>query len=218
MMKQAANQVTRQHQAGFTLLEILVAISIFTLIGIASNSVLTRVLDGDAISQQRFQQLQRLQRVMLTIERDFMQAANRPVRVEGATNNVVMSGGANLFESEADGVGFVRAGWMNPQLILPRSNMQAVAYRLFEGRLEKLYSNYVDNVVGAEPKVKVLLEDVLDFQVTFYLGPKQDAEDNSNWGDVYTGADLPEAIEVTISTDNFGTIKRKFLMAKGGAP
>ena len=215
MIKQVTNQAARQQQNGFTLLEILVAITIFTLIGIASNSVLTRVLDGDKISQQRFQQLQRMQRVMLTIERDFMQAANRPVRVEGENNEVVMSGGANIFDSEADGVGFVRAGWMNPQLILPRSNMQTVAYRLIEGRLEKLYSHYVDNVVGYEPKVKVLLEDAVDFQVAFYLGPKQDAEDNSNWGEVYTGAALPEAIAVTITTDNFGTITRKFLMAKG---
>lgn len=206
---------TRQQQNGFTLLEILVAITIFTLIGIASNTVLTRVLDGDEISQEKFQELQRLQRVMLTFERDFLQAANRPVRVEGENNEVVMSGGSNIFDSEADGVGFVRSGWMNPQLILPRSNMQTVAYRLTEGRLEKLYSNYVDNVVGAEPKVKVLLEDVVDFQVEFYLGPKQDAEDNSNWGDVYTGTELPEAIAIIITTDSFGTIKRKFLMAKG---
>lgn len=208
--------VNRQ-QRGFTLLEILVAITIFTLIGIASNSVLNRVLDGDEISQEKFQALQRLQRVMLTIERDVLQAANRPVRVEGENNEVVMSGGANIFDSEADGVGFVRAGWMNPQLILPRSNMQTVAYRLAEGRLEKLYSNYVDNVVGAEPKVKVLLEDVVDFQVEFYLGPKQDAEDTSNWGDVFTGTQLPEAIAISITTENFGEIKRKFLMVKGAA-
>jgi len=207
--------IHQQRQSGFTLLEILVAITIFTLIGIASNSVLTRVLDGDEISQEKFQELQRLQRVMLTIERDFLQAANRPVRVEGENNEVVMSGGSNIFDSEADGVGFVRAGWMNPQLILPRSNMQTVAYRLAEGRLEKLYSNYVDNVVGAEPKVKVLLENVQDFQVEFYLGPKQDAEDNSNWGDVFTGTQLPEAIAVSITTENFGEIKRKFLMVQG---
>jgi len=207
--------IHQQRQSGFTLLEILVAITIFTLIGIASNSVLTRVLDGDEISQEKFQELQRLQRVMLTIERDFLQAANRPVRVEGENNEVVMSGGSNIFDSEADGVGFVRAGWMNPQLILPRSNMQTVAYRLAEGRLEKLYSNYVDNVVGAEPKVKVLLENVQDFQVEFYLGPKQDAEDNSNWGDVFTGTQLPEAVAVSITTESFGEIKRKFLMVKG---
>lgn len=207
--------ISQQRQSGFTLLEILVAITIFTLIGIASNSVLTRVLDGDEISQEKFQELQRLQRVMLTIERDFLQAANRPVRVEGENNEVVMSGGSNIFDSEADGVGFVRAGWMNPQLILPRSNMQTVAYRLAEGRLEKLYSNYVDNVVGAEPKVKVLLENVQDFQVEFYLGPKQDAEDNSNWGDVFTGTQLPEAVAVSITTESFGEIKRKFLMVKG---
>lgn len=68
---------------GFTLLEVMVAVAIFTLIGLASNSVLNRVLDGDKASQEKFDQLQRLQRVMLTIERDILQAANRKVRVEG---------------------------------------------------------------------------------------------------------------------------------------
>ena len=84
-----------------------------------------------------------------------------------------------------------------------------------EGRLEKLYFNYVDNVVGTEPKIKVLLEDVEDFQVEFYLRAKRDAEDDSNWGDVYTGIELPKAIAIIITSKTFGTIRREFQIAGG---
>ncbi|MCY7295666.1 type II secretion system minor pseudopilin GspJ [Alteromonas sp. a30] len=201
---------------GFTLLEIMVAIAIFTIIGLASNSVLNRVLDSDEASQEKFAALQRLQRIMLTIERDLLQATARPVRSSTGDNKIVLKGGENFLESEADGIGFVRLGWQNPQLMLPRSTLQAVGYRLQEGRLEKVYSNYVDNVVGAEPRVKVLLEDVEDFQVEFFLRQKQDAEDTSNWGDNYSGEELPKAVALIIETKSFGRIRREFALAAGG--
>lgn len=203
-------------QGGFTLLEIMVAVAIFTVIGLASNSVLNRVLDGDEASQQKFAELQRLQRIMLTIERDILQATARPVRSATGTNKIVLRGGDNFLESEADGIGFVRAGWQNPQLMLPRSTLQAVGYRLQEGKLEKVYSNYVDNVVGAEPRVKVLLEEVEDFQVEFFLRQKQNSEDTSNWGDSYSSEELPKAVAFIIETKNFGRIRREFALAAGG--
>lgn len=201
---------------GFTLLEIMVAVAIFTMIGLAANSVLTRVLDGDAISQEKFAELQKLQRVMMTIERDLLQASKRSVRIEGEKNEIVMTGGVNVLESDADGLGFVRSGWANPQFMLPRSNLQATGYRLQDGKLEKLYFNYVDNVVGAEPRIKVLLEDIEDFQVEFFLRVKQDAEDDSNWGDVYSGIELPKAVAIIITSKSFGTIRREFQIAAGG--
>ena len=139
---------------GFTLLEILVAMAIFTLIGLASTAVLSSVIDSDELSTERFGKLQTLQRAMLTLERDILQATARPIRVEGETNPVVLSGGGDLFQSETDGLGLVRSGWHNPQLMLPRSTLQAVAYRLQEGQLQRLYGNYVDNVIGYEPKIK----------------------------------------------------------------
>ncbi|UAA38909.1 type II secretion system minor pseudopilin GspJ [Paraneptunicella aestuarii] len=202
-------------QKGFTLLEIMVAMAIFTLIGLASNSVLTTTLDSDALSQERFNQLKKLQRVMITIERDILQASQRPIRVEGEKNEIVLRGGLNAFESDADGVGFVRAGWDNPQMMLPRSNLQPVVYRLRDNKLEKLYSNYVDNVVGTEPKIKVLMEDIEDFQVEFYAGGRSTADDDLQWAEVYAGTTLPKAIAIAITSKEFGTIRREFLLATG---
>ena len=54
-------------QRGFTLIEILIAMAIFTLIGLASTGLLTTVIDSNDISEERFAKLQLLQRAMITI-------------------------------------------------------------------------------------------------------------------------------------------------------
>ena len=199
-----------KHQ-GFTLLEILIAMAIFTLIGLASTSVLTTVIDSDQASSQRFEKLEGLQRAMLTLERDILQAIPRAIRVNGEANTTVMRGGRDLLDSEADGIGFVRAGWHNPQLMLPRSTLQAVGYRLQEGQLQRVYGNYLDNVIGFEPKVKVLLQDVTDFRVEFLTSSKNNGEEAS-WQESYVGTVLPLAVAVTLNSKDFGQIRREFFL------
>lgn len=204
---------------GFTLIEILVAMAIFSLIGLASTGILTSVIDSDEISQERFQKLQSLQRAMLIIERDVLQAIPRPVRLNGERTDVVMKGGISE-DSDADGIGFVRGGWQNPQLMLPRSTQQFVAYRLNDEKLERVYSNYVDNVIGFEPKVRVLLDNVIDLNIEFYV----QAEDGSgfgdnelSWNESFTGAKLPRAVAFEIETRDFGILRREFALTGNGS-
>lgn len=204
----------RTSKLGFTLIEILVAMAIFSLIGLASAGVISSVIESDNQSKQRIQQLEGLQRAMLTIERDMMQAMPRATRIEGELNDTVMVSGENVLSSEADGIGFVRAGWHNPQLILPRSTLQSVGYRLQDGELHRLYGNYLDNVIGYEPKVRVLLTGIEDFQITL-LTKRENLDDPNTWEEEYSGSSLPIAISVTITSETFGSIHRDFLVAKG---
>ena len=178
------------HRRGFTLIEILVAMAIFTLIGLASTGVLNSVINSDQLSSERFAKLEELQRAMLTIERDILQIVPRALRVNGEPVSVVISGGDDVLNSDADGLGFVRAGWHNPQMLLPRSTLQAVSYRIQEKQLQRLYGNYVDNVIGYEPKIKILLSDIEDFQVSFLTEVEQ-LEDPEEWEENYANANLP---------------------------
>ena len=127
----------------------------------------------------------------------------------------VMQSDQNLFDSEADGIGFVRAGWQNPQLMLHRSTLQGVAYRLSEGRLERLYSNYVDNVVGSEPKERVLLTGIEDFRVEFLVAPDEDPDEDDSWEENFVGGVLPVAIRIKIESNEFGTIERLLATSAG---
>jgi general secretion pathway protein J len=207
---------TRYSVQGFTLLEILIAMAIFTLIGLASTSVLTSVIDSDELSTERFEKLEGLQRAMLTLERDILQATPRAVRINGEINPQVMVGGADLFESEADGLGFVHGGWHNPQFMLPRSTLQAVGYRLQEGQLQRLYGNYLDNVIGYEPKIRILLKDVEDFRVYFLAADEEETREGA-WQESYAESVLPRAVAIEISSKDFGFIRREFLLAGAGS-
>ncbi|MFT6993047.1 MAG: general secretion pathway protein J [Paraglaciecola sp.] len=209
-MKRSSNT----HSLGFTLIEILVAMAIFTIIGLASTGVLTSVINSDQLSSERFEKLEELQRAMLTIERDILQIVPRALRVNGAATGLVISGGEDVLNSDTDGLGFVRAGWHNPQMLLPRSTLQAVGYRIQEEQLQRLYGNYVDNVIGYEPKVKVLLSDIEDFRVSFLIQTEQ-LEDPDDWEELYSGATLPIAISITIVSKTFGEIRREFMLANG---
>ncbi|RDV24874.1 type II secretion system protein GspJ [Alteromonas aestuariivivens] len=200
---------------GFTLIEILVAMAIFTLIGLAATGVLTSVIDSNELSEERFEKLQHLQRAMMTIERDIQQAVPRPVRLNAEKTDVVMRGG-QLDDSEDDGIAFVRSGWNNPQMMLPRSTLQFVAYRLQDEKLERVYSNYVDNVVGYEPKVRVLLDGVSEFKVEFMAPASTDSNDRDNepdWTDSYTGSVLPKAVAFEFVSQDFGRIRRVFALS-----
>ena len=205
-------------QRGFTLIEILVAMAIFTLIGLASTGLLTTVIDSNSLSQERFEKLQLLQRAMVTIERDIQQAVSRPLRVNGEKREIVMAGG-EVDGSDDDGIGFVRGGWHNPQLMLPRSTLQYVAYRLRDNKLERLYSNYVDNVIGYEPKVRVLLENIESFKVEFLSGDNTSStikdDDDIKWSEKYQDTVLPRAVAIEFVSKDFGMLRREFTLVSG---
>jgi general secretion pathway protein J len=207
-------------QRGFTLIEILVAMAIFTLIGLASTGLLTTVIDSNSLSQERFEKLQLLQRAMVTIERDIQQAVSRPTRVDGEKREIVMAGG-EVDGSDDDGIGFVRGGWHNPQLMLPRSTLQYVAYRLRDNKLERLYSNYVDNVIGYEPKVRVLLENIESFNVEFLAGNNASStikdDEDIKWSEKYQDKVLPRAIAIEFVSKDFGLLRREFTLISGGS-
>ena len=70
-------------QGGFTLIEMLLASVIFALVSYASFSMLTAVTDANALSEETTKELYGMQRAFFWMERDFLQATKRQVRVDG---------------------------------------------------------------------------------------------------------------------------------------
>jgi general secretion pathway protein J len=194
-------------QSGFTLIEILVAMAIFALIAVGSVTMLTAVSAQNDLSDERMQALQTMQRAMLIIERDFLQMVPRKTRIEGEVSDILIFAGEFEFESESAGIGFVRSGWHNPQLTLRRSTLQSVAYRTQNKELQRLYSTYVDNVIGFEPKVRVLLEGIES--VSFEYLDKFDKK-TFEWIDAKPVEQLPIAVAIIIKSEVYGEIRREF--------
>lgn len=194
--------------SGFTLIELIIAVAIFSMIALAANQVLQSVTNSSSLSDTELSELQKLQRAMLVIERDFQQIADRVPRAQGLDNQLILDGGEFEFESDADAIAMVRSGWHNPQLILPRSTLQNVVYRVQEEQLQRLHTNYVDAVIGTEPKVRVLLEGVEDFQIQVMRELGED--DKFEWSETIESTELPVAIELVITTTQYGDIRRIF--------
>jgi general secretion pathway protein J len=103
-------------QTGFTLLELVIALAIFALLGLASWGLfdgVVRVQQGTTAHEREFR---RLQRAVAVIERDLMQLTGQPV---------VLRQGQLQFQ---------RSHWRNP-LDQPRSERQTLTYRLDNGVL-----------------------------------------------------------------------------------
>ncbi|GAA5216556.1 type II secretion system minor pseudopilin GspJ [Corallincola platygyrae] len=194
---------------GFTLLEMLVAISVFTVVGIASYTTLNNIQKSEAISRDKSEQMKTLQRAMTIIERDIIQATRRQVRIdEREASEGFLWAGEYLVESQFDGLVLTRQGWRNPTAMLPRSTLQSISYRVQENRLERLYFVYPDAVSGTEPKVSPVLEGINGFKVSIY--------DENGWQRPWEGKTIPKAISVELDIEGVGVVNRMFLLAGDG--
>lgn len=194
---------------GFTLLEVLLAIAIFSVISLSSFTLFDTILNADENSQRSSARQNELQRAFLLIERDFLQIAHRSIRFNGEEplEEFIYTDSSAIF-SDLQTLGFVRGGWTNPGLLLPRSNMQSVAYQLNEKTLERLHFNFVDAVVGQEPKVRPLITGVEQLAFEYYDGKK--------WQKKLDSVKVPTAIAIELELEDYGLVRRQFLIA--GAP
>ena len=110
--------------AGFTLLEVLIALSIFALIGVASFNVLTTVIDTQRVGDEHSNRLSVLQRAILVLDRDISQQIQREIRISGGKQLDSL-----LINSDDFPIELTRGGWSNP-LQSQRSELQRVAYRV----------------------------------------------------------------------------------------
>lgn len=190
---------------GFTFIEMLLAAAIFALVGLASVAILSSVTQSDELSQQASERLVQLQRTMLMLERDFMQISVRHVRIDGeAPAKYRLYGEKFLLDSEGHGVSFARQGWRNPGMILPRSEIQTVAYRLQEGTLQRLFSLYPDAVTGTEPKIQLLQSGLTGFELHYLQG--------EDWQESWQDANFPQAVRVTLTDESLGSLQRIFIL------
>ena len=202
------SQTSYRHSRGFTFIEMLLATAIFALVGLASVAVLSTVTRTDELSRESSQRLTQLQHAMLMLERDFMQISLRHVRINGeAPQKNRLIGEKFLLDSEDHGVSFSRQGWRNPGMILPRSEIQTVAYRLQEGTLQRLFTLYPDAVTGTEPKMQALLSGLTGFEVHYLQGEE--------WLERWQDGNFPQAVRITLLDQYAGKLERIFMLPDG---
>lgn len=191
----------REGARGFTLVEMMLAIVIFSLLSISALMIFKGVLRNSEITQRKSTQMVQLQRTLTVIERDFTHALTRtPAGLAGQPGIPEF-----VARGAAEGVGdyrvmMIRNYWHNPGARLPRSTLERVEYRFQKGVLERLSFPTLNSPASAVRSV-TLLSDVLQFQLRFYYqGEWLTAWHASTW--------LPQTIEITVETRSFGVVRR----------
>jgi general secretion pathway protein J len=197
---------TPSQNAGFTLLEVLLALVIFAMLSLSAYAVLQGVMRNDEVARAKITRLAELQRAFSTLTRDFTQVLPRATRINGETSTTLFQAERFQLDSEDGSVMMVRAGWLNPGGELRRAELQKVGYRLRQNTLERLTYLYPDAVTGTEPTSTPLLSRVSAFSLRFY----KNGEWLTQWN---TPTILPAAVEVTLTLDDYGAIRRLFLIS-----
>lgn len=194
---------------GFTLLEMVVAISIFAVIAAISYAGLVRFLDARAIINDRQDGLRSLQRTITLLETDVRFMTNRPVRdgfgdLEAA---LVSSGDLPLAEGE-----FIRLTTNRPNPELgSTSRLQRVAWRLIEGDLQRVVWAVLDRDQDSKEYVSTVLQGVETATMRYFFYSQSDnLEVEGDWANATA---LPAGIEFVLTLRDGAQYQRLFAVA-----
>ena len=183
--------VERSQQSGFTLVEVLVALSITAFVSVIAYTSLSSVISGVEAMRESTRRTYELNRAMMILSRDFSEFIARPIRDEFDDVEYPIEGGpAARFM-----LSLTRAGWHNPNRH-PRSNLQRVNYRLEDDGLWRDAYTILDRAGDSEPQTVLLLEGVEYLELAF-LGALSDIEQSRSSDDLDTDDWLESWIETT---------------------
>lgn len=191
---------------GFTLIEVLVAMSVFAVMTILAYMSLGQTLANADMLGERMDRLQAIQRTMRYLSNDLSAASPRPVRSELGDTYMpaVMVSAANDFV-----LAVTHGGWSNPAG-LPRSTQQRSVYLLEDGKLYRVYYNVLDSTYSNN----ALSTEILDRVESLEFRLLQDNGETTNlWppsGAQGLAAEImrPRAVEIILTLEGEGEIRR----------
>ncbi len=197
-------------QSGFTLLELLVAMGVFAVIGAMALGGLNTVVGQETLAREQADRLATLQRALRLMATDFGSADPRYVRdVLGMTHELPL-----LAEGRGDYlIRLTRGGWPNPAKLPHRGTLQRVQYRLDDGKLLREYWPVLDlGALGQPPRAEELLTGVNDVKLLFYDASQGSGEWLQQWPPLRnaggTPLGRPKAIQIKLDLEDWGVIER----------
>jgi general secretion pathway protein J len=199
--------VHRMRSSGFTLLEVLVAVAIFVIVGVLALTGYNELSTQSGRVETSAARIRAVQSAFTHLNQDFATLEPRPVR-QPIGDGLIPALRADDKQGD-ELVELTRSGWSNPAGV-PRPTLQRVAYRLQDNKLRRDYWVSLDHTSTEDPVSTVLLDRVKSVKLRFLASNRQWQDQWPPLG--YSAADLmslrPMAVEITVELEDWGKIMR----------
>ncbi|MEO9541765.1 MAG: type II secretion system minor pseudopilin GspJ [Parasphingorhabdus sp.] len=192
-------------RSGFTLVEMMVALLIFSLLAVAGVGLLRSAVDSNEVTDQNLRGMAEMQRLVSLMEADLSQAIARTYRDEEGNRNPAFA--ADERASDDDILTFTRSGQSNVN-DEPRSNLQRVSYRLIDGSLQRYQYAMTDGGAISDPAI--LIDSLENVQMRY-------RDKRGRWLDQWQSErmnDMPRALEIQFEQSG-RTYRHLFLIGTG---
>ncbi len=205
-MMPVCSQRPPRRLAGFTLLEVLIAVAIFVVVGMLAMTGYNELTTQSERIEDSAKRTRAIQAAVMRLSQDFATLEPRPVREPLGSE---LSPALRAQEKAEVLVELTRSGWSNPAGV-PRPTLQRVAYRVQENKLFRDYWPVLDRTMTEQPTEVLLLDHVKSVSLRF-MGADRDWKEQ--WPPLgYSGRDAsfvrPLAVELTLELEDWGTITR----------
>jgi general secretion pathway protein J len=200
------NQHSAQSSRGFTLIEVMVAVAIFVVVGALAMGGYNELIKQSDIVERSAKRTRAVQAAMQRLAQDFSELEPRPIRQPlGSSVDPALLADSRTQELAE----LTRAGWSNPAGV-PRSTLQRVRYRLEDNKLRRDYWVVLDRTLSGEPVTTLLLDHVTSISLRFMDG-------NHAWHEQwppagYAATDVarlrPIAVEINLELEDWGKLQR----------
>lgn len=196
-----------KHSNGFTLLEILIALTLFAILATITSSILYHAFTIRTRVTAQAEQLSALQLAISIIQQDTLQSVDRPVR--GNDQRLFPS-----FIGQARYLELTRDGNLNPKSLEKRSTLKRIALLCEEGNLIRRTWETLDVVDRNKVENKVLLTDLTSCQFNYL---NQTLQVLNEWrAQAVTQSQvkepMPKAIQLNLTLKTWGQLNLLFII------
>lgn len=188
---------------GFTLTELLVALSMLALMSVFTYRAVASALDAESHVKKVSRQWMNLAIFFDQFERDTLQAIPRPIRGQNGNIEAALvlrpTGSTN---NQAD-IEWTRLG----EATLEGSSKQRVGYRLSGQKLQYVSWPVLDRAPATELQSVTLQDDIQALRIRCL---SRDGRWVERWPESTANNELPRALEVTVTLNNGSALVRLF--------
>ncbi len=198
----------RFHSRGFTLIEVLIALTIFAVMSAFAYRGLTSILDArDRVAQEN-RKWREVSIFFARLEADLVNAVARDIRNSNNRTEAAFIGNATFAKETEGQLMFTRMGLPGASGTLAAP--QRFGYRLKQGTVEELVWPVLDQGQRTVPAVYPLLAGVNTLRLRYRDGNNQPRD---TWPALGALAEpLPKAVEVGLTLNSGETITRLLLL------